>query len=113
MAIGDIKYVNTEPYRVKWSREFPDGDYRGETIPVKKYEPRMFNGRKVPSIATHYVWHWGGDIGFITYSWDNKPQVLVDTSSDNVLTWMPIEDTKFINCQIHKLPEQPTQEKNC
>lgn len=92
---------------------FFEEDYRTHTIPVKKYEPRMFMGKEVPSIATHYVWHWGGDIGFITYSWDNKPQVLVDTSSDNVLTWMPIEDTKFINCrQIHKLPEQPTQEKN-
>lgn len=96
-----------------WSIDMAIGKFPGKlTIPVKKYEPRMFNGKKVPSIATHYVWHWTGDIGFITYSWDNKPQVLVGTSSDNVLTWMPIEDTKFINCQIHKLPEQPTQEKN-
>lgn len=82
------------------------GKFPGKlTIPVKKYEPRMFMGKEVPEGATHYLVDQDGNYSWLAYldRYTHNPAFYQDGF------WYGLRYDAEVRGPIHKLPKQEPQ----
>lgn len=99
-----------------WSQPYPDGDYRTHTVPVKKYEPRMFMGKEVPYGATHWI-DTGVTVLFAKFDepctmfggTSRQPLICVENNLTNTV-WMPALATRYDHT-LHTIKELPKSEE--
>jgi hypothetical protein len=101
--------------RTAFFEAFFEEDYRTHTVPVKKYEPRMFMGEEVPEGATHYI-DTGATVLFAKFDESctmfgvTVRQILIWVENNLThTTWIPAPSTRY-DPTLHTIKELPEQE---
>lgn len=102
MAIGKFPSQRTAFFEA-----FFEGDYRTHTVPVKKYEPKMFMGKEVPYGATHYILEGDNVVFFMMHS---GLGMCVHFDHEGGSSWINYNNTKYPAHTFYELIKLPKQE---
>ena len=85
---------------------FEEG-YRTHTVPVKKYEPRVFMGKEVPEGATHYILEGDNVVFFMMHP---RLGMCVHFDHEGGSSWINYNNTKYPAHTFYELIKLPEQE---